>query len=138
MQKSIADRARRYGVSIAVLTVGFIVACETPSTSDLLTHHLSGEGPTAIASGVLTEESGCLYLRANVDAAVLVLWPRVYARRGQSVFVGSELVASIGDEITLGGGRYPLDQYRFVQTLVDQEIPAECRTGDFWLATGHL
>ena len=46
---------------------------------------------------------------------------------------GGSQVARIGDAVKLGGGEYHEAQYDFLRTLMSADVPAACRSAEYWL-----
>jgi hypothetical protein len=89
-----------------------------------------------LLEGVLIEDDGCLWVEGE-GVRWLVLWPvgtsavvedyRIIVRNG-----GNEAV--VGTPVTGGGGEYGENQYRFVVSLIGEEVPTACRaSGFYWL-----
>jgi len=100
----------------------------------LPSHHLAGEGPAALKTGTLTDRGGCLFIEAGPDRSA-VIWPQGFSRDGDLIYQGDRMIARVGSLIELGGGGYSEDQYNFLRTLMDQDLPSACREGAYWLTT---
>ena len=97
---------------------------------------------TARSSGRLTLEVGCLWLRSGGEVD-LMIWPaahRVEWWDGRLVVVNNtnEVVARVGDQVTVGGGEWlameaQIDIDREVEAIIGRPIPPPCRTGRYWL-----
>jgi len=130
-------------VVIAVALAGSVGGCATAPSVDptpqpveihLPTWDTSGPVPMAVASGILREDGGCLYLEEG-DSRHLIVWPRGFAafKVDGTTFVrdpGSARVISVNEPILLVGGEQP--DRSTVEGLVGRAIPASC-SGPFWL-----
>jgi hypothetical protein len=112
------------------------VACSGTSGQQLPAHHLGDTAPAATQDGVLTTDGTCVLLEAPVAQLWTVIWPPGYTLNGSAVRSSSGAAATLGIKTTLSGGEYKQNQYDFVRSLMDQDLPSSCRTHDFWLATG--
>jgi hypothetical protein len=45
-------------------------------------------------------------------------------------------IARIGDEITLGGGEIPANEFEFLQGKLATDVPDGCRGSDYWVTNG--
>src|SRR4051794_6401812 len=114
--------------------VGTLHASDVVTLVDthVLTYHFTGTAMDALAIGTLSDVNGCLGLRHDGSADTsYVIWPEGYAlvpRDGGIVLINpvGEEVASVGDEVSLGGGGAPI---RLVEDSVIGGIPDSCRTG---------
>jgi hypothetical protein len=100
----------------------------------LLSHMVGSEEddayPSALGEGQLVVRDGCVGMRPEAGgSAVFILWAPGFGRRrrdGRNEVLDPDgnLVAAIGDPITLGGGLIDLPT---ANQLVDGPIPASCR-----------
>jgi hypothetical protein len=125
---------------MAVVLVATLAPCadsgpHAPTAIDgvtLLTHMGSEDGayPSALGEGQLVIRDGCVGMRPEAGgSAVFILWaPGFGLRQGDGrtevLDPDGDLVAAIGDPITLGGGLMGLST---AEHLVDGSIPASCR-----------
>jgi hypothetical protein len=119
-----------------VLAAAAAMGC-SPQGVALPSHHLVG-GPTAILASRLINTSGCLKAQTDDGHQWMIVWPRGTSLVTDAVFYGGRPYALIGGEVTLGGGEYKDADYEFLRTLLDQELPAHCRSSDYWLAVDLL
>jgi hypothetical protein len=100
------------------------------------------QGPTALLTGTLSVEDGCIWIRAHGERW-LALWPWTVAvtANGALAVEGNGVRIVEGEEITVVGGEYnPVemaDQTEFVEDLIGQPVPQTC-TGNAWLVTELL
>lgn len=48
---------------------------------------------------------------------------------------GGAEVARVGDTVKLGGGEYHESQYDLLRTLMPADVPAACRSPEYWLVS---
>jgi hypothetical protein len=94
--------------------------------------------PAGLHYGVLTVEDGCIWI-ASGGSRWLALWPTtISVSTGQTVVVAQDgLEVREGDPITVGGGEYGTAHFDFVEDLIGQTVPDECREMS-WLVTELL
>lgn len=85
-------------------------------------------GPTALFSGMLIEQNGCVYIVGPIGypepVSYLVIWPFGYSRAGDAILDASGTpVAAIGANVWLGGGE---------AVPRDYGIPDACATQSMW------
>ncbi len=97
----------------------------------LLTHRGSEDGayPAGLGIGTLTIRDGCIALRGESGPPVFVLWApgfdlRTREERIEVIDPDGELVAGVGDPITLGGGFTDLPA---AMSATGDPIPRPCR-----------
>lgn len=122
--------------------VGTLRVAEHPMASArVLTYIFDGASMTALGGGRLVIHNGCLAVADRSPRPIYVLWPDgyslVYRQREEPVLidaVGRE-VASLGDDVTLGGGYVPLDA---ADRSTIGGVPEACRqSGEgYFLASG--
>jgi hypothetical protein len=103
----------------------------------MLRYGLLTGAPTALLSGIIRFEGGCIWLE-HVDVPgvrELVLWPSSAGLNNSDgvlrVVVGNVMLAD-GDPVTMGGGQYK--DLPAVEQLVGP-VPQACLTHFYWLAT---
>jgi hypothetical protein len=122
-------------VLVAALTTCADSGPHAPTAIDgvtLLTHKGSDDGayPSGLGKGQLVVRDGCVGMRPKAGGSVVfILWAPGFGirrRDGRNEVVDPEgnLVAAIGDPITLGGGLIGLDT---ADQLVNGSIPTPCR-----------
>lgn len=125
------------GVRLAALLLGATLAvagCDA-SIASLPTHRMTDGGPAAILPGTLIDRAGCIFLR-SATAEHLVLWPPGFGRVGTQIVRSGNPVAQIGELVELTGGEYRDDAFEFLQSeLLQNDVPAACRSPLYWLAT---
>jgi hypothetical protein len=106
----------------------------TTVTARVLTYPHTGVSMQALGGGRLVLHNGCLAVAASVDdrRPTYVLWPDGYSlvyRQQETPLlidaVGRE-IASLGDEVSLGGGYVPLEN---ADSATIGGVPDECRGG---------
>jgi hypothetical protein len=69
----------------------------------------------------------------------LVVWPRGYSRLGTEVLdEKGQLLARIGDLVTLGGGQIDQGTYEFLRKQLIGDVPEACRNADYWVTRGTV
>ncbi len=93
--------------------------------------------PAADIAGTLALRAGCLWLDSPVDVSRVLLWPADYAVAAQGsgwsiLDAEGQVVASVGDEVYLGGGEYPEPEDLGVSMA---NAPKACLAGPFWIVS---
>ena len=112
------------------------------SGSSDVTALVSSSGPssdTALLIGTLTAENGCLAVSTGNGSSVYVVWPAGYSlseEKGGTWLVdhSGALVATIGDEVQMGGG---ITNLANAEPEVVGGIPSSCEVGGtdaYWFA----
>lgn len=119
-----------------------LIACSAPSpVPDGIAfprHGWTGGGPTALGSGSLQLDGGCLVLRQDDGTSYLVVWPgaaRLGIAQGVPAVTIGDRTARLGDEIQLGGGYYT-DLAFVIEELRDSVLPPGCATPEIFMTTG--
>ena len=115
-------------------------AVSAPSAAALPTHRDLGGGPTALFRGTLAHEGACLFAEGGSGTGrELLIWPAGFTLRAGSpdavLDSAGSPVASVGAQISVGGGEYHQTDYAFLRTLMTSDVPAECQGGNYWLVT---
>jgi hypothetical protein len=97
--------------------------------------------PAALISGTLVvdDQRACVWIDGQQGVRYLVLWPPDYRLESVGgawrVIDGSRaVIAEDGGSITIGGGEFT--DAAVVSEFGAEEPPAECLTGEFWVAAG--
>lgn len=102
-------------------------------------HRALNSYPAAeLGAATLVVESGCLWLRSG-KMRWLPLWPESVALRvgePETLMERGEVVARVGQPISVGGGEYQPAEAAFAISLIDgNPPPAECAGGLYWLVS---
>jgi hypothetical protein len=125
-----------------VFLAALLVACDALSGHGLFVpkYQAMDQQPTAIMTGVLVVDDGCIWIESPESGRWLALWPTtISVSTGDPVRVNRYGVeVSEGEPITIGGGAYEEPQHvAFVEDLIGQSIPTECLE-KYWLVTELL
>jgi hypothetical protein len=103
----------------------------------LPTHKELSAYPAALLDATLVREGDCLYADA-VDPAGrwLPVWPSGFTLNADRLMRGGRTLAKVGGRVKLGGGEYHDSQYQLLRELMPSDIPAACRTDEYWLVSG--
>jgi hypothetical protein len=127
-------RTARTGFA-AVALAAVLGSCAWPPDSSLPTHNDLNGYPAALLEANLVREGNCLYAIQGSDLRWLPIWPSRFILSDDAVVNGGSQVASVGDVVKLAGGEYHDTQYDFLRTLMPAEVPAECRSAEYWLVS---
>jgi hypothetical protein len=118
----------------AIVLVAGLVGC-TGQSDALISHRGLNGGPAALLEATLTRVGTCIYGENN-DGEWLLVWPSGFRIQGDDIKNGSgSTVAAMGRKARLGGGEYHDSQYGFLRTLLNADVPSECRSKEYWLVT---
>ena len=128
---------------VAVLNTA--VACSDNSTNNSSTPSffpVQRAGPSqmdGLFKGRLELNNGCL----RVDK-YLIIWPHGFSLRtkGEEIQVidsNDQVVARVGEKITIGGGEIPGEGAKELieESIVDQPLPDNC-TGPYWIVSNVI
>lgn len=92
---------------------------------------------TGEITGPLGEANGCIYI-----GDYLVIWPPHYAadkEDGQIRILDNtgQVLATVGDEVYMGGGESPSLEFISIPADLSQQIPPQC-LGPYWISAGIL
>ncbi len=105
----------------------------------LLVSSLGPSYDTALLTGTLTTDSGCVAVSGGPGSSVFVVWPDGYslAEEGDDVWLvdhSGNRIAKIGDEVQMGGG---VNNLAHAEPEVPAGIPSSCEVGGpdaYWFA----
>jgi hypothetical protein len=119
------------GIGVRAL-IGSPASPEAPTSLPTWRSDLSGF-PLGMGGGQLVRDGVCVYAEAGSEKW-LPIWPPGTHLDDQSVVAASgRTIGVIGGRIRFGGGRLTsYDQARFI---VGADLPAACRTAEFWEVT---
>jgi hypothetical protein len=106
-----------------------------PADPAILVSSSGPSGDTALLTGTLTIENGCLAVSTGPDSSLYVVWPAGYAlEEGWLLDDSGSQIARIGDEVQMGGG---ITNLAHAEPSVPDGIPASCEVGGpdaYWFA----
>ena len=101
----------------------------------------------ALLEGRLELDNGCLrvkYSDGNYLGNYLLIWPHGFSlhTKGEEIQVidiNGQIVARVGDKITVGGGEIPGEGAKELieESIVDQPLPDNC-TGPYWIVSNVI
>ena len=122
---------------VAVFAAALIVAscgAGLVGTTTLPTHKDLNGYPAALLDATLVRDGPCLRAAAaDGTERWLPIWPAGFSLAGDVMMNGGQHIVSVGDRVKLGGGEYDETDYAFLRTLMNDEVPAACRGGKYWL-----